>query len=164
MVLVMCDMRSLVTLAAVCKRFRRAVLLEFQQSFRHYLSRFVRNPIELIDGMRINGTVLSGSAALGWIDRTAVWSPRNLDFYCPYDLFLPLNFRRTHCSHHANHRLYPAHLQPVQEPERISLQEGDMRAHHHDFNDLQNRRLPKPYRLCSVPHPSLPFDTRHELH
>lgn len=87
MILMYCDIQTLVTVAAVCRSVRASALAELQHSLTVFLHRYFDHPDAVRGAMRSTGSVLSGSAALAWIDRSCQWSPRDLDFFCPYDLF-----------------------------------------------------------------------------
>lgn len=81
------DISLLITLKRVCRCLRNMVSNELRISLKVYLRQFSHNPSQLLDAMRRCGAVISGSGALGWIDREAQWKANDLDIYCPYDTF-----------------------------------------------------------------------------
>lgn len=93
MILHYCGMKSLVSLSAVCRRLRLSVHSELRHSFKVFLHQYLNNVDAVLTAMRCTGTILSGSAALAWLDRGATWRPNDLDFFCPHDTFFDFTSR-----------------------------------------------------------------------
>lgn len=77
------NLLKLLGLAFHCDKGLRIVEAVLEQHMYDLIASFTTDVVRFMDKMTAYGVVLSGGNALRFVDRRAVWTANDFDFYCP---------------------------------------------------------------------------------